>query len=171
LGSGFNKLESDEVVEWINVDAFPVCKPDVLHDLNTFPYPWADESIDRIVAFHVMEHIPNWWGAFNECIRILRVGGEIEVRVPHPGSDTALAYRDHLHVINLASFDGTMSGPVSTSNAWFESQDKIPAKLVGYFLVPWKKYAWMPNWMLDWCAEHLRNFVWEQRIVFQKVGQ
>lgn len=169
LGCGFNQLKSDETVEWVNVDAFPNCNPDVVHDLSTFPYPWEDNSIDRIVAFHVMEHVPDWWGAFKECVRVLKVGCEVEVRVPHPGSDTALTYRDHLHVINLSSFDGVLSGPTGTSNAWFESQDKVPAKLVAYFLVPWKRYAWMPNWLLDWCAHHLRNFVWEQRMVFQKV--
>lgn len=170
IGCGYNKLQSDEHVEWINVDAFDNCKPDVVHDLDSFPYPWEDNSIDRILAFHIMEHLQNWWGAFNECVRILKPGGTIEVRVPHPGSDSALCYRDHLHVISLMSFDGVMGGPTRSVNAWFESQPKVQAKLVGYYLNAWEKHRWMPKWLLDWCAHYLRNVIWEQRFIFEKVS-
>lgn len=164
IGCGFNKLEG-----FVNVDGFPVCKPDVVHNLNVFPYPWEDNSVDVIIAWHVMEHLQDWWGAFKECVRILKPGGTIEIRVPHPSSDSAVTYRDHLHIIDLRSFDGVISGPQRTTNAWFESQEKVPARLVGYQLNAWKRYRWMPQWLLRWCASHLRNFIWEQRIVFEKV--
>ncbi len=169
IGCGFNQIESNENENWINVDAFDVCKPDIVHDLNEFPYPFEDDSIDGIFASHVMEHIDDWWGAFKECVRILKPGATIEIRVPHPSSDSAITYRDHLHVIDLRSFDGTMSGPERTTNAWFEHQDKVPAVLVSYQLNAWKQYWWMPNWLLAFCANHFRNFIWEQRITFEKV--
>ena len=178
LGCGFNKIKSTDTEEWINVDAFEICKPDLCWNLDKFPYPWEDNSIDRIVAFHVMEHLHDWWGAFSECVRILKPMGSIEIRVPHPSDDTAFVYRDHFHVINLRSFihvfnirsfDSTNMGPQNTSSGWFEEQKRLPVKLVGYNLVAWPQYQWLPNRVLKFCADHLRNFIYEQRITFQKV--
>ena len=163
LGCGYSKLDG-----WVNVDLFEICEPDVIHDLNE-PFPWEDNSIEQIVAIHTMEHLHNWWGAFCECARVLEPGGTVEIRVPHPGSDTALCYRDHLTVINKLSFHGIIDGPINTRNAWFESQEKIPVYLVKYEMVPVGKYNWMPNWLMKWCAEHLRNIIYEQRFLFVKV--
>lgn len=152
----------------LNVDAFG--EPDFKWDLSDTPWPWPDNEFDLVTAFHVMEHLPDWWSAFNECVRICRPGGKIEIRVPHPSSDTALTYRDHLHVIDLRSFDGVEDGPRRTTNAWFEDQDKVPVHLESYHLVPFQQYQWMPDWLLNFVASHMRNFIWEQRFTFRKIG-
>ena len=65
--------------EYVNVDAFAVCKPDVVWDLNETPYPWPDNSVDGIMMTHVLEHLENWWGAFTECARILKPGGTLVI--------------------------------------------------------------------------------------------
>lgn len=77
LGCGFKYLAG-----WVNVDAYQCCNPDVVWDLNKFPYPWENNSVNRIYMSHILEHIPDWWTAFTECARILKVGGTIEIRVP-----------------------------------------------------------------------------------------
>lgn len=171
LGCGYKKLAGA-----INVDAYPVCNPDFVWDLNLTPYPWDDNSVDAIYVHHVMEHLENWWEAFRECSRILKTGGTVEVRVPDASSDSALAYRDHLHVFTGYSFNGVIgqdgkNRDGSPTNAWFESQDKVPLKLIFYGQVPFPEYQkwWMPNWVLRFCARHLRNFIWEQRFTFQKM--
>ena len=165
IGCGFSKL-----ARAFNVDGFANCEPDKVWNLNVTPYPWKDNEWDMITAFHVMEHLDHWWDAFRECARIVKPGGTIEIRVPHPSSDSAVTYRDHLHTIDLRSFDGVMDGPQRTTNAWFEQNKRVPVTLVSYHLVPFKQYNWMPSWMLSFCASHLRNFIWEQRIVFRKIG-
>ena len=50
LGSGKNPLPG-----YINVDKFGV--PDVLHDLETFPWPWETSSVGEVVLRHVLEHL------------------------------------------------------------------------------------------------------------------
>jgi len=167
LGCGTNKLDG-----YINVDAYG--EPDFWWDLNMFPYPWPDASIDGIEMWHVLEHLEDWWTAFTECARILKPGGYLHIRVPDESSSTALTYRDHLRVFSLCSFHGTEETSHGT-NAWaIEVHNSVPLKLESYFQVPFRQYEWMARWcpwLLRWCATHLRNFIWEQRFMFRKVAR
>jgi ubiquinone/menaquinone biosynthesis C-methylase UbiE len=166
LGAGLNRLEG-----FLSVDLFG--DPDVRWDLNKFPYPWPDNSVDGIECWHTFEHLENWWGAFLECARILKPGGYLHVRVPDESSSTALGYRDHLHVITYSSFHGTRGAQHGTSAWAVEEKDSVPLVLQEYKRVPHKEYEWMIKWcprVLMFCAHHFRNFIWEQRFVFRKVG-
>lgn len=166
LGCGTYKREG-----YINVDGFAECNPDLIWNLNITPYPWATNSVDGIVMTHVLEHLDNWWGAFTECARVLKPGGFLQIHVPDESSSTALTYRDHVNVFGLASFHGIV-GRTSGTNAWAKSEEgKVPLVLEQYFQVPFKKYEWMTRFprLLKFCAEHLRNFIWEQQFHFRKV--
>jgi len=170
LGCGFQKK-----IGFVNVDAFDICKPDVVHDLNSFPYPWDDNSIDGIEMFHALEHLDDWWGAFNECARILKPDCLLDIRVPDESSASALCYRDHNHVFNHQSFHGIQELHGWGANAWACLEDsKVPLVLIDYKQVPFKEYDWMLRWpfvkLLSFCARHLRNFIWEQQFTFRKVG-
>lgn len=155
-----------------NVDAFG--DVDVLWDLNTFPYPWADNSVDGIDMYHVLEHIPDWWSAFKECARILKPGGYLEIHVPDESSATALTYRDHHHVFSQNSFWGIAGWQDAGTNNWAATErGSVPLKLMSFTQVPFRKYFWMARWcpwLLAFCAAHLRNFIHEQRFIFRKVG-
>jgi SAM-dependent methyltransferase len=166
IGCGFRKT-----LGAINVDGYASCNPDVLWNLNDIPWPWEDNSIYYIQAYHIFEHIVDWWAAFNECARILRPEGILEIRMPDASSDSALTYRDHLHVFNLFSFHGTLDALRGREvNAWFNEQPPVPLHLTEYWQVPFREYFWMPNWMLKFCSKHLRNFIWEQRFKFKKAN-
>jgi len=166
IGCGFRKIMGA-----INVDGFAACKPDVLWNLNDTPWPWEDNSIYYIHAYHIFEHIKDWWAAFEECARILQPGGLLEIRVPDATSDSALTYRDHLHVFNLFSFHGTLDALRGREcNSWFAEQPAIPFVLKEYWRVPFREYFWMPTWLLRFCAKHMRNFIWEQRFKFEKAN-
>lgn len=165
LGCGFKKLDG-----FINVDGFSACEPDILLDLNSPDWPWDNESVDIIAAFHIFEHLEDWWQAFLECGRILKPGGILEIRVPDESFHGALTYRDHLHVFSLNSFHGTQETLAGRKcNAWFAEQQSAPFVLKQYIQVPFKKYNWFPGFLLRFCANHLRNFIWEQRFIFQRV--
>lgn len=169
LGCGFLKHEG-----YINVDAFSVCEPDVVHDLNVFPYPFADQSVDGIEMAHVLEHLDDWWGAILECARILKPGGYLLVRVPDESSSSAGTYRDHKHIFSEVSFHGIQDRSGYGTNAWAMIEDnKVPLVMERYNQVPFKQFNWMTRWGFRWllplCAKHLRNFIWEQRFYFRRV--
>lgn len=162
----------------INIDAYENAKPDILHDLNITPWPFENDSIDAIFASHIFEHLTNWWGAFEECGRILKAGGTLEIATPDASSDSALAYRDHYQVFMLYSFHGAFTHDQKPfrhgSNAWAVGvAGSVPLKIVRYEQHPHGCYDWMCSWPFRWllkfCAVHMRNFIWEQVFYFEKI--
>lgn len=175
LGCGFKHMKG-----FINVDTFDNCGPDVLWDLNKYPWPWGDQSIDYIFASHLFEHLDDWWGGIKECARVLKLRGTLHIRVPDESDSGALTYRDHKHVLSVFSFYGlqddfqAMIQWKRNHNAWAERErGTVPLKIVAYAKVPYPQYNWMAKWcpwLLEFCCKHMRNFIHEQRIELEKMG-
>lgn len=77
---------------FINVDLKPPA--DVLADLSQ-PWPWADESVDEIRAWDIIEHLPDKIHTMNEAWRVLKRGGHISIKVPT--TDGPGAWQDPTH--------------------------------------------------------------------------
>lgn len=78
LGCGETKKEG-----YVNVDWQSLTNPDVIHDLNSLPYPFGDNSFDLIEAFHILEHLDKPFVTMREIHRILKHGGKAIIKVPH----------------------------------------------------------------------------------------
>lgn len=68
---------------YINVDYYAVSKPDLKHDLNIFPYPFADNEFALIEADHLLEHLDAPFQVMKELYRISKPDGVIIIKVPH----------------------------------------------------------------------------------------
>ena len=90
LGAGY-----DIKKEYINHDIVDLKGIDVVHDLNVYPWPWEDDSIDEIIALDVLEHLDNFLASMEEVYRILKVGGIVSLKVPYWNS--AYLYMDPTH--------------------------------------------------------------------------
>ena len=96
LGSGTRMLPG-----FVNVDINPANMPDVVHDLTVYPWPFANDSADEIVAVHLLEHLihqgnaDEFFAFFRECHRILKDGGVLRVVVPD--ANGGWAYADPWH--------------------------------------------------------------------------
>lgn len=55
-------------------------------DLETQALPWADDSVDIVVANQVLEHLKNIWLPMGEMHRVLRPGGRAILSVPNLAS-------------------------------------------------------------------------------------
>ena len=86
---------------FINVDKYGT--PDVLHDLETFPWPWPDDSVGLILLKHVLEHLGETTEVYlkiiQELYRICRDKGQVYITVPHPRHDSFLNDPTHVRVI------------------------------------------------------------------------
>ncbi len=51
--------------------------------LDRLPWPWPDSSVDEIVAFDVVEHLPSRVDTLNELWRVLIPGGRVTIEVPN----------------------------------------------------------------------------------------
>jgi len=79
---------------------------DIVHDLESFPYPFANDSCLTIKAAHVVEHIKPWlvfpW--FNEMWRLLVPNGQLAVSAPFANSQGFFSDPTHITYINEATF-------------------------------------------------------------------
>ncbi len=172
IGCGTAQFKRPNVV---NLDAYDICDPDIVHDLEKMPLPFKDNTFDLILANHVLEHIHKWWECFEDCARILKPNGIMEVNLPGDDSDTQLGYRDHVSLINRYSFYGIFNLKRPASNAWARENNVTAAnkmEAMSYTHVADYKKLWIrfaPNWLKLFFIEHLRNVTTEQRIVFRKL--
>jgi SAM-dependent methyltransferase len=102
VGCGQNKFPGA-----IGIDANRLSHADVIHDLGTFPYPFADNEFDEIVCRHVIEHVPDVLGFVNELHRITKPGGVLKILTPHysnPDWATDPTHRNHFNSYSLTCF-------------------------------------------------------------------
>lgn len=67
---------------WLNCDLFPGEGVDLVFNASK-SLPLKDESVSEIYMSHVLEHILNWEDLVYECSRLLKIGGNLILRVPY----------------------------------------------------------------------------------------
>ena len=107
LGSGSKKIKG-----FINLDKFDTYRPDIVHDLEIFPYPFKDNSVEKVILSHVLEHIGQTPDVFNSVIkelyRICKKDAILDITVPHPRHDDFLSDPTHVRpitVLGLSLYD------------------------------------------------------------------
>ena len=78
IGSGAFKIGG-----FLNLDADPSAKPEIVYDLNNLPYPFPSGSFEVIEASHILEHLDDPFAVMKELHRLLATGGLLVIRVPH----------------------------------------------------------------------------------------
>lgn len=98
LGCGRRRLAG-----YVNVDKWPGCAPDLVCDLEQFPWPWADGAAEEIRLVHCLEHLcerrDDYLCLWQDIYRVTAPGGLVHIRVPHPLSDTYLGDPTHVRAI------------------------------------------------------------------------
>jgi SAM-dependent methyltransferase len=100
LGSG-----RDYRPGWTNLDVTSDTKPDVVHDLDQLPWPFADGEFRRVEARDVIEHLENPLEVMAELHRICEDGATVEIAVPHFSSPNAYTDLTHRHFFGIQSFE------------------------------------------------------------------
>jgi len=99
LGCGNKKREGA-----IGVDFNGRTAADVIHDLNSFPYPFEDASFDEIYIDNCLEHLDDVLRVMEEVYRICKPGGLVKVIVPYFRSIWAFIDPTHKHFFTVDSF-------------------------------------------------------------------
>ena len=96
LGCGQNPKEG-----YLNVDKFG--EPEVKADLEVFPWPSDDSSVNEIVLNHVLEHLGStpeiFLNIMKEMYRICEDQAVIKITVPHPRHDDFMNDPTHVRPI------------------------------------------------------------------------
>lgn len=97
FGCGQNCTVGQDGSKYIGVDIVSLPGVDVVHDLTIFPYPFEDSSADEIVSNHFVEHLTgeDFMRHMDECWRILKKGGKMQI--VHPYCFSERAFQDPTH--------------------------------------------------------------------------
>ena len=113
VGSGGTKQKASSA----GVDMYPAPGLDVLADLRR-RLPFADASVDRVYAVHVLEHLIDLVPVMNELHRILADDGVLHVLSPHWQSIGAVADPTHVKYLDVQTFKW-FCGPHGGSELWY----------------------------------------------------
>lgn len=91
IGSGYKRIPG-----FLNVDHDPLVAPDFLVDLENLKLGIPDNSVECVIAHHVLEHIGLGFDALmQELYRICTDGAIVDIVVPHHRSE--IYFSDHTH--------------------------------------------------------------------------
>jgi tetratricopeptide (TPR) repeat protein len=77
---------------------------DIVADLEIFPWPFDDDSVDEVFCSHYLEHTPDLISFANELYRIMKVGAKAEIICPYYSSIRAWQDPTHLRAISENTF-------------------------------------------------------------------
>jgi len=149
LGSGLKNYDG-----YIRVDINSLSNPDVVQDLNVFPYPFSDDEFDEIIAEHVVEHLNDFFATLQELHRIIKPGGKITIITPHYSS--LYSWTDPTHKTHLSSFSLDFWGHGYYSQAKFKTSVKVS------FPYTWRRFG-IEKWVNS--SEKARS-MWERHFSF-----
>ena len=91
LGAGRNPMSG-----YVNVDRAALPGIGVVHDLESFPLPFDDDTFDEVIGIDLIEHITDALGLMQELWRVARPDAVCVFELPYGSSDDA--WEDPTHV-------------------------------------------------------------------------
>jgi len=104
LGAGEQRL-GEEPGSVVRVDLREDTKPDVVWDLDRFPWPFEESSFDLIDCTDVIEHLEDVVRVMEEIHRVGRPGARVRIATPHYSSSNSFTDPTHRHHLGIFSFD------------------------------------------------------------------
>jgi len=89
----------------VRLDKSSEVKPDVVWDLDKFPYPFNDSSFSNIECFDVIEHLTDIAKTLEELYRILKPNGLLKITTPHFSCSNSFVDPTHRWHLSYFSFD------------------------------------------------------------------
>jgi len=100
LGCGKDKKEG-----YVNIDSSDEVKPDKIWNLEKTPFPFRENSVEEIIAEHVLEHIKNFIPLMHELRRICKKGAKIRIKTPFYSSWGQFNDPTHVRVFTPFTFN------------------------------------------------------------------
>jgi len=95
----------------IGVDHDPQASPDLLHDLDSHPYPLPSDHFREVICQDVLEHVQDVGAFLREVHRVARAGAVVRIRTPHFSSWYAYNDPTHRHVLGYFALDRFTDSP------------------------------------------------------------
>jgi len=123
LGCGNKKIKG-----WINCDKSDIVKPDKVIDLEK-KLPFKDNSVEKIICEHVLEHIHNFIPLMKELHRVCKPNAKIYIKTPFYASWGQYNDPTHVRFFTPYTFNyfnkGNYSHETETDNNLFNIKFKL----------------------------------------------
>ena len=87
IGCGYNKIYGCANIDWD-----PNCNPDILLDLEQDNFPFPDDSVDGVIAHHILDRLGDgFFHTMRELHRVCKNGAIIDISVTYPRHDNYYA--------------------------------------------------------------------------------
>ena len=166
LGCGNRQLP-----DAVNLDSNARVHPDVVHDLNSRPWPFDNDFFQAVTAYDAIEHCDDVIATMEEIHRISRNGAIVKITVPHFSCANTYIDPTHKHQFGHGSFHY-----VTCENAFSFYTDKLYRRRVSRIVfaesivnkvVSWlanrfpesyeRRWAWIfPAWFLYFELEEIK---------------
>jgi hypothetical protein len=93
----------------INLDRVPSVNPDILHDIEKFPWPFEKDRFDEVYANDILEHCSDMVATMDEIHRVCQKGAVVRITTPHfsaANSFTDPTHRYHFSYFSFHYFTG-----------------------------------------------------------------
>jgi hypothetical protein len=143
---------------------------DLIHDLDSTPWPLPADHFTEVHCPAVIEHLNRFYPVFEEIHRVCRGGARVHVSVPHY-TDTA-AFTDPTHVRHFTSY----SFDVLTGDTQWAFYTEARYRLVSCRITLLRVWRWVgAEWLVNAGFGHpplrfLRKF-WENYLCFLVRGK
>lgn len=104
---------------WTNLDKVALPGVDIVHDLHILPLPFDTEQFDHVCAKDVLEHV-DYAELLREIHRILRIGGTLDIQVPHFTSADNFIDPTHTKRFSIRTFDFFVIGANAARAYYFD---------------------------------------------------
>lgn len=132
----FGGVKGEKSYSWMNVGLGE--DSGILHDLNVYPLPFYENSIDEIYCSHVLEHLKEPLEFLKECYRIMKPGARMTIRVPHVSAfGGAFGNMEHRHFYNENAISTITSSNSTVVNYRFKL---ISTKIIRARFCKWRKH-------------------------------
>lgn len=101
IGGGYRRYP-----DFLNVDNDPLTTPDILCDMGKDKLPLEDNSVDEVMALHILEHIPGeqFFHLLKELYRVCVDSAIIHIEVPHYRHDDFFGDPSHVRPFTIETF-------------------------------------------------------------------
>ena len=154
----------------IGVDFKGDTAADVIHDLNSYPWPFPDNEFDLIIASHVLEHMKDFFKAMEEIHRIAKPSGLVKIITPYFTDSSS--FRDPSHFWHLTSRTFDLFDP-KFKTAYFTKAKFKTKKVQIVTLKLWKYlgFQFLINSMNLWYPLRFIRKFWEDYFCFMVRGK
>ena len=153
LGCGNDKRKS-----YVNCDISKDVKPDKVVDLEK-KLPFKTNSVDEILANHVLEHVKNFVKAMHEMHRVCKRGALIKIRVPFYSAWGQFNDPTHVRFFTPFTFNYFSKGNYSHEVNCKEDMFKVQKCKINFGIGRAKKLNWIMNPLINFNQEFYCRFL------------